>query len=135
MLSERDLEIAREELRAAVISMERAREADGDAATAIPGWPRRGSGNWSVLDHFDREGRLYVVARRCEPLDLEPPRLTERELEILRRASLEATNKVIAYDLGLAPSTVRVLLHRAASKLGARCRDELIARFRELPSE
>jgi DNA-binding CsgD family transcriptional regulator len=41
---------------------------------------------------------------------------------------------VIAYELGLAHATVRVLLARAAAKLGARSRVELIAAMQQAES-
>jgi DNA-binding NarL/FixJ family response regulator len=53
-------------------------------------------------------------------------RLTARERDVVARALRGSANKVIAYDLGLAHSTVRVLMARAATKLGAHSRDELL---------
>jgi DNA-binding NarL/FixJ family response regulator len=55
--------------------------------------------------------------------------LSEREREVLAMAAMGHHNKLIAYELGLAHSTVRVLLHRAAAKLGAACRRDAIERF------
>ncbi|MGD0674962.1 MAG: helix-turn-helix transcriptional regulator [Polyangiaceae bacterium] len=52
--------------------------------------------------------------------------LTAREREVVLRALRGCANKVIAFDLGLAHSTVRVLIARAASKLGVRTREELL---------
>jgi DNA-binding NarL/FixJ family response regulator len=43
--------------------------------------------------------------------------------------ALGRSNKLIAYELGLAHSTVRVLVARAAEKCGARARAELMARI------
>jgi DNA-binding CsgD family transcriptional regulator len=57
--------------------------------------------------------------------------LSPREREAVSRAMLGESNKVIAYELGVSASTVGVLLHRAARKLGSRTRAELLARFRE----
>jgi DNA-binding CsgD family transcriptional regulator len=45
---------------------------------------------------------------------------------VVQHALLGHRNKVIAYDLGLAASTVRVLIARAAAKVGARSRQELL---------
>jgi DNA-binding CsgD family transcriptional regulator len=59
-------------------------------------------------------------------------RLTHREREALERAAAGATNKEVAYDLHIAHSTVRVLLHRAGRKLGASNRAKLLEAFREL---
>jgi DNA-binding CsgD family transcriptional regulator len=52
--------------------------------------------------------------------------LTEREHQIAALAVLGQHNKLIAYNLGISHSTVRVLMARAARKIGARSRDELI---------
>lgn len=55
------------------------------------------------------------------------PKLSEREQQVVQMATAGSTNKEIAFDLGLAHSTVRVLLARAARKLGARSRVELVS--------
>jgi DNA-binding CsgD family transcriptional regulator len=60
-------------------------------------------------------------------------RLSRREREVVRRALLGDRNKVIAYDLGLADSTVRVLMRRAAAKLQVRSRRELLEKLADLP--
>ncbi len=82
-----------------------------------------GSG-WSFLDHFESGGRRFVIAMRKD-VDV----LSERERQILAHAALGLHDKAIAYELGLADATVRVLLHRAAKKLGVRGRREAVARF------
>jgi two-component system response regulator FixJ len=76
-----------------------------------------------VVEQFEREGRRYVVAV------LEPglSSLTPREREVLVEAVNGSTNKVIAYDLGLSHATVRVLMARAAKKLGVTKRSDLVA--------
>ena len=51
--------------------------------------------------------------------------LSAREREVLSNAALGSSNKEIAHTLGLAHSTVRVLLTRAARKLGASNRPQL----------
>src|SRR5262249_44474607 len=56
--------------------------------------------------------------------------LSPRERDVVERALAGAENKVIAYDLGLSHSTVKVLMARAASKMGARTRRELLARLK-----
>jgi DNA-binding NarL/FixJ family response regulator len=64
-------------------------------------------------------------------LPTRPPRrdLSEREHQVMTQAHLGHTDKVIAYELGLSASTVRVLRHRAMRKLGATTRKEALARF------
>jgi DNA-binding NarL/FixJ family response regulator len=51
--------------------------------------------------------------------------LTPREREIVTLVSMGYGNKAIAYKLGVADSTVRVLTARALRKLGATSRREL----------
>ena len=72
----------------------------------------------------------FPVATPSHPLDVPPPhaidRLTRREREVLLRALRGGANKEIAYDLGLAHSTIRVFMARAAEKFGALSRAELL---------
>jgi DNA-binding NarL/FixJ family response regulator len=73
----------------------------------------------------------FPIVESSRPL--EPPprafqRLTQRERQVVVRALRGGANKEIAYDLGLAHSTVRVFMARAASKLGATSRQELLAK-------
>src|SRR5262245_46553544 len=99
---------------------------------AIEIWRALVAGRWSVVDHFDTEGRRYLIARRNEP---EPApsaglaSLTPRELEIVAYAALGHTNKLIAYELGLAPTTVATHLASAAAKLGVSTRIDLVRAF------
>ena len=52
--------------------------------------------------------------------------LSQREREVLWRLSLGHESKVIASDLGVAVSTVRVVLMRISAKLGVRSRAKLL---------
>jgi DNA-binding CsgD family transcriptional regulator len=52
--------------------------------------------------------------------------LSGREREVVALACAGHENKAIAFELGLAHSTVRVLMARAARKIGARTRQGLI---------
>jgi DNA-binding CsgD family transcriptional regulator len=93
-----------------------------------------GKTRWRLLDDFESDGKRYMVAmhkERCAPLGRRkrPPTLSERERQVLRCAADGRSNKEIAYELGLAHATVRVLLHRAATKLGVTRRSDIIARF------
>jgi DNA-binding CsgD family transcriptional regulator len=86
-----------------------------------------GSG-WTLVDSFERDGRRYVLAVESPPAIPGFRLLTVREREIVRQALLGRSNKVIAYELGLAESTVRVLMARATAKVGARSRKDLLSR-------
>jgi DNA-binding CsgD family transcriptional regulator len=91
----------------------------------------RGNG-WTVADQFVRDGFRYRLMRRPLESPDEVPRLTRREEEALFHANNGCTNKRIAELLGVAPSTVGVLLFRAAAKLGAKSRPELLEAYRLL---
>lgn len=119
---------AREDLRAAVMSLEVSREKDVSEEEAVD--LRKGlvSARWTLLEEFETSGRRYFVAR--ENAAIQPaPTLTARERQVLGYAALGHSDKLIAYDLGIAWSTVRVLMARAGAKLGTKKRDETVRAF------
>jgi DNA-binding CsgD family transcriptional regulator len=101
----------RELLRRAVLAIEASPAARSDATLELE------KTRWSLVDRVELEGRRYIVARET------PPELTPRERQVVAFAKLGHHNKLIAYELGIAASTVRVLLRRAAQKLGVRASD------------
>jgi DNA-binding CsgD family transcriptional regulator len=80
-------------------------------------------GEWEIVAEFVHEGHAHVVLRAM------PRALTSREREVLSRAALGETCKVMAYELGVADSTVRVLMARACRRLGVASRREAIEAF------
>jgi DNA-binding CsgD family transcriptional regulator len=84
---------------------------------------------WSLVDELESDGKRYVVARENEPHALHLSTLSKRERQIVGYVVLGHTTKLIAYELGIADSTVRVLLGRAMRRLGVTGRDALLARF------
>lgn len=91
-------------------------------------------GRYSVVEVFDSDGKRFVVARPNVPRGRaadRAPTLTEGERAVLAFFAAGASNKLIAYDLGLSPSTVSARLASAATKLGTRTHAELIARARD----
>ncbi len=124
---------ARAQLAAAAVALSRARGRPhgdhGERATAS--WKALIDARWSLVDHFERDGRRFLLAQRNDPeappLDL----LTVRERQVAALAALGRANKEIAYELGIATSTVGVLLARAASRLSVRTRRELVCAFME----
>jgi DNA-binding CsgD family transcriptional regulator len=99
--------------------------------------PERDRAHWArIAAHIAVGYRLR--ARLAEARELAPKvrarqgpeSLSDREREVLTLAAMQRSNKLIAYELGLSDSTVRVLLTRACRKLGARSRAEAIERWR-----
>ncbi len=120
---------ARTLLREAALALDRARGSLRRRAPhdALREWRALVDGRWSLVDQFDSDGRRYLLARRNEPFVASFEALSTRERQVASYASFGHSNKVIAYELGISHSTVRVLVARAAAKLGAKSRDELCA--------
>lgn len=117
-------------LRGAVVAIDeggvrRSRAADAPAGALA--WPGRITDRFMLIDHFERDGRRFLVAVDSRPGASRLLRLSLREREVLHHAMRGSSNKEIGSDLGLSDSTVRVLIWRAARKLGVRTRAKLIA--------
>jgi ATP/maltotriose-dependent transcriptional regulator MalT len=83
--------------------------------------------HWTLIDHEDRDGRGPMAVEKDEP-KAGLGALTAREREVVQRAMAGNSNKAIAFELGIADATVRVLLWRAYGKAGVRSRRDLIAK-------
>lgn len=115
---------AREALRNALVRIDTARSERLDARRSVELWRGLVAGRWSLVEHFERDGKRYFLAHKNDP-ELAPDRaLTEREQQVLGYAGLGHSNKLIGYELGLSTSTVSTLLGRARGKLGTRDRFE-----------
>jgi DNA-binding NarL/FixJ family response regulator len=112
----------------------RLRREDPDAALAA--WTALHEGRWALVDSFDHNGRRYVLAR---PVASAAPRslavLSDGEREVAVRVARGHADKLIAYELGLAPSTVATRLTSACKKLGVRSRVELVRAVRRAREE
>ena len=106
----------------------RAKDRRGDP-NAVGEWKALVDARWSLIDHVDSDGKRMITVQRNESVAPGAVGLSQREEQILGYAALGHSNKLIAYELGLAHSTVRVLLARAAGKLGARGREETLKKF------
>jgi DNA-binding CsgD family transcriptional regulator len=80
------------------------------------------SGRWTTVCELAVDGQRYRLVRE------DTRALTPRERDVVEHVLRGSSNKVIAYDLGIAHATVRVLVSRAMHKLGVRDRAELVAR-------
>jgi DNA-binding CsgD family transcriptional regulator len=79
------------------------------------------------LDSFDVGARRYLLLDpgAVQAADATGP-LTRRELEVLNLLAFGESNKAIAFELGLTPSTVSTHLSAARRKLGVRSRVLLV---------
>lgn len=112
----------------AVRRMERARGPvrRKNGVHGLAAWRALVQGRWSVVDYVDRDGKRFILARRNEPRGRDLLAITDRERQVLELASLGHTNKHIAYELGIAQSTVTIHLQRGLRRLGLKSRAELI---------
>jgi DNA-binding CsgD family transcriptional regulator len=127
----------REDLRRATLAFDQARtkKMRTDVELATRRWRPLVVSRWSLLDEFDSDGRRFVVAvENAPPTHAPRKQLSEREHQVMTQAHLGHSDKEIAYELGLSVSTVRVLFHRATTKLGATTRREALARF-DMPAK
>jgi DNA-binding CsgD family transcriptional regulator len=128
----------RHTLHLATLAMEGVRRgtSEGEPTT---GWVPRIRGRWTLVDSFVSGGERYIVARENQTAPGGLDALTERERQVVASAVVGKSTKEIAYELGISASTVRVLLARARSRLGAASNEELqnlpaIRALRGLPS-
>jgi DNA-binding CsgD family transcriptional regulator len=110
---------ARQALVAAVKALDRARGPAGRRAPgeALEAWKGLVLARWSLVDSFESDGRRFVVAKQNEPVAPVVENLTKRERQVAVYAAAGHSSKLIAYELGIADSTVRVLLGRAMKRL------------------
>lgn len=109
---------AREALQDALVRIEAARSRRSAPQDSVELWRALVSGRWSVVEHFERDGKRYYLAHKNDPALAPDLALTERERQVLGYAELGHSDKLIAYSLGLSRSTVATLLARARRKLG-----------------
>jgi DNA-binding CsgD family transcriptional regulator len=118
---------ARQALAHAVKALDRARGPAGRRAPdeALEAWKGLVAGRWSLVDSFESDGRRYVVATENEPVTPSIESLSKRERQVAVYAAAGHPSKLIAYELGIADSTVRVLLGRAMKRLRVESRRAL----------
>jgi DNA-binding CsgD family transcriptional regulator len=109
---------AREALRNALIRIDAAHSERDDAHRSVALWRGLVAGRWSLVEHFERDGKRYYLAHKNAPELAQDRALTPRERLVLSYAELGHSNKLIAYSLGLSSSTVATQLSRARKKAG-----------------
>ena len=100
-----------------------------DSERAVEDWKVLVENKWSLLDHFEQDGKRFVLACRNAPSAPPGLLLTPRERQVVLLAVRGHSNKLIGYELGITTSTVGVLLGRAAARLDVKSRRALIALF------
>lgn len=122
---------ARAALRGAVFRLDRLRTRLGrnDPDRALAAWEGLTRGRWLLVDHFDSDGRRFVLAVKNDPRFPDPRGLTLRERQISEFIGQGHSCKEIGYMLGISPSAVTNCTTRAVRKLGLSSLTELAAFF------
>ncbi len=129
--AEGDAKAARDSLAHAARAIDRARGGlrHRDPEGAVARWRGLVSARWSLVDQFETDGKRYLVAKANTATVPTISNLSPRETQVLAHAALGHHVKMIAYELGIAPSTVRVLMGRAVRKLKARSKKAAVDKF------
>lgn len=107
------------------IEHSRTREGRSDAEAALDLWTALVSGRYSLVSRVEGSARRYLVLENA-PQSRGMRALSQREVDVLSMAARGISTKLVAYGLGLSPSTVSSALGRAASKVGLSSRLELL---------
>lgn len=95
-------------------------------------WKGLVAAKWSLIDHFESDGKRYVLAQENSLAIAGFTSFSERERQCVALALQGRPNKSIAYELGVANATVRVLMARAGRKVGTSSRAQLLHVCRSL---
>jgi DNA-binding CsgD family transcriptional regulator len=121
---------AKEALRLAAKAIDRARsKARGNEDEALDLWKGLVAGRWSLVERFDSDGRRFMVARRNDPQVTDPRALDLRERQVLAYVAMGHPAKLIAYSLGVSPSSVSTTRRSAMRKLGLQTTADVVRLF------
>jgi DNA-binding CsgD family transcriptional regulator len=104
---------------------DQAKKTRHDAEKALEIWQGLVAGRWSLVDHFDTDGKRFLLAMKNTPKVDRRADLTPRERRVSALVAMGHRDKEIAYILGLSTPSVTSALHRARKKLNVRSRLEL----------
>jgi DNA-binding NarL/FixJ family response regulator len=121
----------RQLLREAVRRIDGARTSAGrkDVTSSLRAWQGLIEGRWSLVDHFDSDGKRFILAVKNDPEHPDPRGLTAQERQVATFLGLGQSTKSIAYTLGIAEAAVSAHVSRAKHKVGLRSRAELATFF------
>lgn len=94
-----------------------------EAATRI--WRGLVAGRYSLIDRWERDGRRFVVVYRNDPAAPDPRALGRTEAAVVEHVGRGASNKEVAYALGVSTDAVVKALASSLEKLGLSHRREL----------
>jgi DNA-binding NarL/FixJ family response regulator len=119
---------ARDALIAAVRRVDRARTAAErrDPERALEMWRGLVAGEWSLIDRWESDGRRYVAAYRNRPSIRDPRALTDQERAVLHYVALGASNKEIAFALGIGIASVASAVSQLLKKFRGKRRSDLL---------
>jgi DNA-binding CsgD family transcriptional regulator len=83
------------------------------------------SANCFLVDHFESDGKRFIVALENAPLTSTLSALSPAERTVVAHAARGLSTKEVGYALGITDSTVRVLIMRAARRCGVKTRGDL----------
>jgi DNA-binding CsgD family transcriptional regulator len=107
-----------------------ARKTTHDPEKALEIWKGLVAGRWSLVDHFDTDGKQFLLAMKNTPTVDKRADLTPRERRVCALVAMGHPDKEVAYMLGLSTAAVSASLHRARAKLGVSTRAELAVLWR-----
>jgi DNA-binding CsgD family transcriptional regulator len=124
-----DPELASSALPSAVEKRLAAGAERADPVRALDLWRALVAGRWSIVDHVDRDGKRFILARRNDPAVREPAALTARQRLVAVYAAWGHSNRLIAYETGLSQSAISTELRTVLRKLRLSSRAELAPLF------
>jgi DNA-binding CsgD family transcriptional regulator len=113
----------------AVRKLERAKLRNATPEERVDLWRALVEGKWSILEQVDRDGKRMLLACANEPRTVRIRALSRPERAVAEYVSLGHRHKHIAYELGIAVSTVGAHLQSVLRKLGLRSRADLVKLF------
>lgn len=108
--------------------LQRAESLAADAPeSAVAVWRGLVEGRWSLIHATDKRGRRQLLLRHNEIEEARGEDAHARRISsVMALAARGHANKLIAYELGLTPSTVASDLKEGLSRLGLKSRAELV---------
>ena len=107
-----------------------ARKTTHDAERALEIWRGLVAGRWSLVDHFDTDGKRFLLAMKNTPTVEKRADLTPLERRVCALVAMGHRDKEVAYMLGISTASVSASLHRARRKLAVTSRADLVTRWR-----